>query len=78
GKVVAAGDGGAYGNQVVIRHSDGMYSQYAHMSKIKVSVGDTVRGGTVIGLSGATGNVSGPHLHMEVRTGPDYGTDINP
>ncbi|MGW7595934.1 peptidoglycan DD-metalloendopeptidase family protein, partial [Streptomyces rubiginosohelvolus] len=44
GKVVAAGPGGPYGNQVVIRHADGMYSQYAHMSKIKTSVGATVQG----------------------------------
>lgn len=78
GKVVAAGPGGAYGNQVVIRHSDGMYSQYAHMSKVRVSVGDSVSGGQIIGLSGSTGNSSGPHLHFEIRTGPDYGTDISP
>lgn len=78
GKVVAVGPGGPYGNQVVIRHADGMYSQYAHMSKIKTSVGATVQGGTVLGLSGATGNVSGPHLHLEIRTGPEYGTDIAP
>ncbi|MFE5847486.1 peptidoglycan DD-metalloendopeptidase family protein [Streptomyces niveus] len=78
GKVVAAGSGGSYGNQVVIRHPDGMFSQYAHMTQIKVSKGQSVQGGQIIGLSGATGNVTGPHLHMEVRTGPDYGTDVSP
>ncbi|WP_329020885.1 peptidoglycan DD-metalloendopeptidase family protein [Streptomyces sp. NBC_01601] len=78
GKVVAAGPGGAYGNQVVIRHSDGKYSQYAHMSKVKVSVGDSVNGGQIIGLSGETGNAFGPHLHLEVRNGPEYGSDIDP
>ncbi|MDW8804358.1 peptidoglycan DD-metalloendopeptidase family protein [Streptomyces scabiei] len=78
GKVVAAGPGGSYGNQIVIKHSDGMYSQYAHLSKVRVSVGDSVSGGQVIGLSGATGNVTGPHLHFEIRTGPEYGSDISP
>ncbi|MEU9480725.1 peptidoglycan DD-metalloendopeptidase family protein [Streptomyces sp. NPDC048191] len=78
GKVVAAGWGGAYGNQIVIRHADGMYSQYAHLSKVEVSTGDTVSGGQVIGLSGETGNAFGPHLHFEIRTGPDYGSDVSP
>ncbi|MFJ2817132.1 peptidoglycan DD-metalloendopeptidase family protein [Streptomyces sp. NPDC087294] len=78
GKVVAAGPGGAYGNQVVIRHPDGMYSQYAHLSRVRVSVGDSVSGGQLVGLSGETGNAFGPHLHFEIRTGPDYGSDISP
>ncbi|MFF3982778.1 peptidoglycan DD-metalloendopeptidase family protein [Streptomyces sp. NPDC001828] len=78
GKVVSASRVAAYGRQVIIRHADGMYTQYAHMSELKVSTGDTVKGGQVIGLSGADGNVSGPHLHFEVRTGPEYGTDIAP
>ncbi|KUF20140.1 peptidase M23 [Streptomyces silvensis] len=77
-KVVAAGPGGSYGNQVVLRHADGMYSQYAHMARVKVSVGGTVQGGQVIGISGKTGNASGPHLHLEIRTGPAYGSDISP
>lgn len=37
-----------------------------------------MRGGKKIGLSGATGNVTGPHLHFEIRTGPEYGSDVNP
>ncbi|MER5478502.1 LysM peptidoglycan-binding domain-containing M23 family metallopeptidase [Streptomyces sp. NPDC002734] len=78
GTVVAAGDGGAYGNQVVIQHADGMYSQYAHQSQLSVSVGQTVTVGQQIGLSGATGNVTGPHLHLEIRTSPDYGSDVDP
>ncbi|WP_274390178.1 MULTISPECIES: peptidoglycan DD-metalloendopeptidase family protein [Streptomyces] len=78
GTVVSAGPGGAYGNQVIIKHEDGMYSQYAHMTRVEVSAGQTVRGGQEIGISGATGNVSGPHLHMEVRTGPAYGSDVDP
>ncbi|MEU6624131.1 M23 family metallopeptidase [Streptomyces litmocidini] len=78
GTVYSAGDGGAYGNQVVIQHADGTFSQYAHLSSISVSAGQTVSGGDQIGLSGATGNVTGPHLHFEMRTGPEYGSDIDP
>ncbi|MET9349025.1 LysM peptidoglycan-binding domain-containing M23 family metallopeptidase [Streptomyces termitum] len=78
GTVVSAGWGGAYGNQVVIRHADGNYSQYAHLSSLAVSAGQTVSGGQQIGLSGSTGNVTGPHLHFEIRTSPNYGADIDP
>ncbi|EST35483.1 transglycosylase family protein, partial [Streptomyces roseochromogenus] len=63
GQVVAAGWGGAYGYQVVIRHADGRYTQYAHLSAISVRIGQTVATGQRIGRSGATGNVTGPHLH---------------
>ncbi|GGP95038.1 M23 family metallopeptidase [Streptomyces melanogenes] len=78
GTVVSAGWGGAYGNQVVIQHADGMYSQYAHLSQLSVSAGQTVTEGQQLGLSGATGNVTGPHLHFEIRTTPDYGSDVDP
>ncbi|MEU8438551.1 LysM peptidoglycan-binding domain-containing M23 family metallopeptidase, partial [Streptomyces sp. NPDC029216] len=78
GTVVSAGWGGAYGNEVVIRHADGKYSQYGHLSQLNVSTGQTVTAGQAIGLSGATGNVTGPHLHFEIRTGPSYGSDIDP
>lgn len=78
GTVVSAGDGGAYGNEVVIRHADGKYSQYAHLSSIAVSTGDSVTAGEQIGLSGSTGNSTGPHLHFEIRTTAEYGSDIDP
>ncbi|GHE48467.1 M23 family metallopeptidase [Streptomyces capitiformicae] len=78
GTVVSAGWGGAYGNQVVIKLADGYYAQYAHLSSISVSAGQSVSGGQEIGLSGATGNVTGPHLHFEIRTTPNYGSDIDP
>ncbi|MDQ0988262.1 LysM peptidoglycan-binding domain-containing M23 family metallopeptidase [Streptomyces sp. V2I9] len=78
GTVVSAGNSGSYGNEVVIKHEDGMYSQYAHQSALNVSVGQTVTGGQQIGLSGSTGNSTGPHLHFEVRTGPSYGSDVDP
>ncbi|MGW0705489.1 LysM peptidoglycan-binding domain-containing M23 family metallopeptidase [Streptomyces sp. NPDC002643] len=78
GTVVSAGWGGAYGNQVVIQLADGYYAQYAHLSSISVSAGQSVSSGQQIGLSGATGNVTGPHLHFEIRTTPNYGSDIDP
>ncbi|MFB6825222.1 transglycosylase family protein [Streptomyces virginiae] len=78
GSVVSAGWAGAYGYQVVIRHTDGRYSQYAHLSALGVKAGQQVSGGQRIGRSGSTGNTTGPHLHFEMRTGPGYGSDIDP
>ncbi|WP_149181685.1 LysM peptidoglycan-binding domain-containing M23 family metallopeptidase [Streptomyces sp. TRM49041] len=78
GTVVSAGWSGAYGNEVVVKHTDGNYSQYAHLSSLSVSAGQTVGGGQQIGLSGSTGNSTGPHLHFEIRTSPSYGSDIDP
>ncbi|MFD7502773.1 M23 family metallopeptidase [Streptomyces sp. NPDC059850] len=78
GEVVEAGWGGSYGNNVVIKMNDGTYTQYGHLSSIGVSVGEKVTPGQQIGLSGATGNVTGPHLHFEARTGADYGSDMDP
>ncbi|MGX1880348.1 M23 family metallopeptidase [Streptomyces sp. NPDC055287] len=78
GTVVEAGWGGAYGNNIVIRMNDGTYTQYGHLSSIGVSVGQTVASGQQIGLSGSTGNSTGPHLHFEARTTPEYGSDMDP
>ncbi|MEU9383069.1 peptidoglycan DD-metalloendopeptidase family protein, partial [Streptomyces sp. NPDC048279] len=78
GEVVTAGWGGSYGYQVVIRHADGRYTQYGHLSAISVRAGQHVSTGQRIGRSGSTGNATGPHLHFEVRTGPGFGTDIDP
>lgn len=72
------GDGPAYGNAIVIKHANNTYSQYAHLSKIQVKIGQKVSKGTQIALSGNTGNSSGPHLHFEIRTTPNYGSAINP
>ncbi|MFF8788496.1 M23 family metallopeptidase [Streptomyces sp. NPDC015125] len=72
------GDGPAYGNAIVIQHENGTYTQYAHLSQIQVRVGQQVGTGQQVGLSGSTGNSTGPHLHFEVRTGPDYGTGVEP
>ncbi|MFG1806903.1 peptidoglycan DD-metalloendopeptidase family protein [Streptomyces sp. NPDC049040] len=78
GTVIHAGADGSYGNDVIIRHADGKYTLYGHLTNPVVSVGQTVTAGQEIGISGATGNVTGPHLHFEVRTTPDYGSDIDP
>ncbi|MEU6927566.1 M23 family metallopeptidase [Streptomyces sp. NPDC046385] len=72
------GDGPAYGNAIVVKHANGTYSQYAHLSKIKVNIGQQVAAGQQIALSGNTGNSSGPHLHFEIRTTPNYGSAVNP
>lgn len=78
GEVVEAAVDGSYGNSVVIKHRDGTYTQYGHLSSISVSAGQTVTSGEQIGLSGSTGNSTGPHLHFEARSGPEYGSDMDP
>ncbi|MCM2411240.1 MULTISPECIES: M23 family metallopeptidase [unclassified Streptomyces] len=78
GTVVEAGWGGAYGNNIVLRMTDGTYTQYGHLSSIGVSVGQSIGQGQQIGLSGSTGNSTGPHLHFEARTTPSYGSDMDP
>lgn len=55
------------GNFIVIAHSDGYTSSYAHLMESKVKPGDTIKKGQLIGISGSTGAVTGPHLHMEIR-----------
>ena len=68
--------GSGYGNIVMIEHDNGDLTYYAHLNSISVSVGDKVAQGDVIGEMGATGNVSGSHLHFEVR--PGGGETANP
>lgn len=81
--VVAAGDGvvihagqglSGYGNQVRIRHRDGSVSSYSHLSAFLVR-GGRVSAGTPIGRTGSSGNVTGPHLHLEVQVG---GAHVDP
>lgn len=70
-----------YGNYVVIKHSDGLYTGYAHLSQLNVSQGDTVNQGQKIGNMGTTGPSTGPHLHFQFFTnGPWPSSDdfINP
>jgi murein DD-endopeptidase MepM/ murein hydrolase activator NlpD len=78
GTVSAAGSGSgerSYGLYVVIQHSGGKSTLYAHMSKINCKVGDKVVKGQIIGLSGNTGFSTGPHLHFELRVN---GSHTNP
>jgi len=70
GEVIISRSGGwngGYGNYIVIKHSNGTQTLYAHNSKNNVSFGDTVKQGEVIGLVGSTGKSTGPHLHFEIR-----------
>jgi len=65
----------AYGRLIVVDHGGGMQTYYAHLSRMDVIPGQEVRRGQIIGASGATGRVTSPHLHYEVR---QNGTPINP
>jgi murein DD-endopeptidase MepM/ murein hydrolase activator NlpD len=67
GRVAIAGWVGGYGNYTCIQHSASLSTCYGHQSVIKVSVGQQVAKGQIIGLSGSTGHSTGPHLHFEVR-----------
>ncbi len=69
GTVTSTGYDGAYGNKTVITLDDGTEIWFCHQTSIYVSVGDQVNGGEVIGTVGATGHVTGSHLHVEVRPG---------
>lgn len=69
GTVTEMGYDGAYGNKTVVTLDDGTEIWYCHQTSIYVTVGDRVNGGEVIGTVGATGNVTGSHLHLEVRPG---------
>ncbi|MBX7490614.1 M23 family metallopeptidase [Helicobacter sp. Faydin-H64] len=66
GKVVIAKERFLAGGSVVLDHGEGVFSMYYHCSEIKVKVGDIVEKGTLVALSGATGRVSGPHLHFGI------------
>jgi murein DD-endopeptidase MepM/ murein hydrolase activator NlpD len=67
GTVVDAGNAGAYGNRVTVRHAGGLETSYAHLSSISAGVGATVTAGEVVGRSGSTGLSTGCHLHFMVR-----------
>ena len=68
----------SWGNYVLIKHPNGMYSRYAHLKEVKVSKGQTVDENTVVGIMGNTGNSNGTHLHFEVATGYSSTTRIDP
>ncbi len=66
---------GRYGRLVVVDHGGGLKTYYGHLSQFLVVPGQEVRRGEVVALSGATGRVTGPHLHYEIRI---HGTPVNP
>ena len=76
GTITQVGWAGAYGNRTVETLKDGTELWYCHQSAIGVRVGQPVVSGQEIGLVGATGNVTGPHLHLEVR--PGAGDPVDP
>ena len=65
----------SYGNYVVVSHGSGNTTLYAHMSSRKVEVGQKVKQGQVLGITGSTGNSTGPHLHFEIT---ENGVRVNP
>lgn len=75
GTITKAGWGSGYGYVVYIDHGDGMQTRYAHLSKVLVKAGQTVKQGERIALSGNTGISTGPHLHFEILLN---GTAVNP
>ena len=67
GKVSYAGYMNGYGKIIILKHSNGYETRYAHLDKIGVKVGQNVNKGELIGKTGMSGRVTGPHLHFEVR-----------
>lgn len=67
GRVIFTGVAGGYGNLIQIAHAHGYVTYYGHLSKIYAHMGEKVHRGTLIGRVGATGRVTGPHLHFEIR-----------
>lgn len=75
GTVTLSSWAGGYGNCILVKHSDGTTSRYAHLSGYNCSVGDKVAAGELIGYVGSTGNSTGPHLHFEIIIN---GSTVNP
>ena len=75
GKIVRAGWMGGYGRVIEILHAHGIITRYAHLSRIDVSVGDSVRKNDIVGRVGSSGRSTGPHLHYETRVD---GRAVNP
>jgi murein DD-endopeptidase MepM/ murein hydrolase activator NlpD len=78
GTVTSAGYDGAYGNKTEIRLDDGTVLWFCHQSGTEVRVGQRVSPGQLIGYVGSTGNVTGPHLHLEVHPGGGGPVDPEP
>jgi len=75
GTVRFAGENDSYGKYLILEHAEGYSTLYAHCSALQAGTGEQVTAGEVIALVGATGQVTGPHLHFELRCGEQY---LNP
>lgn len=78
GYVVTAGSVSGYGNFIMIKHSNTLYTCYGHLSSFEVRAGQEVKRGQRIAISGNTGITTGPHLHFEVRTNGTSSSKVNP
>lgn len=78
GYVVITGYSSIRGNYIMVKHADNLYTFYQHLKSVNASAGQSVKRGQTIAHSGNTGIGSGPHLHFEVRTSPNYGSEVNP
>lgn len=78
GYVVTTGYSSIRGNYIMVKHADNLYTFYQHLKSIVVSAGRNISKGQTIAYSGNTGIGSGPHLHFEVRTSPNYGSEVDP
>lgn len=76
GMVVAFTNDGSFGKAVCLRHADGWYTLYAHLSRIDVLPDQLIERGQRLGRSGATGLVTGPHLHFQLCDSPAFPVDI--
>ena len=78
GYVVTRGYSSVRGYYIMVKHADNLYTFYQHLNSFAVSIGQNVKKGQTIAYSGNSGIGSGPHLHFEVRTGLNYGSEVNP
>lgn len=69
GSIYECGKSAAYGNYILMRHSDNLYTFYGHCNSLKATKGMNIRSGEVIAYMGSTGYSTGPHLHFEIRIG---------
>jgi murein DD-endopeptidase MepM/ murein hydrolase activator NlpD len=64
--VVKLGHRGGYGNMVLLKHADGYFTRYAHLARVDVALGQSVKAGDAVGVVGDTGHATAPHLHFEI------------
>ena len=72
GEATEVGESPEYGNYIVVRHSENIYTLYAHCQELLPKAGDSISAGQVIATVGQTGNATGPHLHFEIRDGDTW------